>query len=109
MAPATIDPDWNPKWPVGWQRHYAAVRELLSTSADFAEIPAPTRSHRSPGGSARWLPLMAGGAANADTARAPYLPEGTAKAHVGRIPATLGMRDRVHAVICTHEHRLGRV
>ncbi|GGZ92514.1 Helicase associated domain protein [Streptomyces echinoruber] len=24
-----IDPDWNPAWPAVWQRHYAAVRELL--------------------------------------------------------------------------------
>ncbi|MGW0912596.1 Helicase associated domain protein [Streptomyces sp. NPDC002784] len=24
-----VDPDWNPPWPTDWQRHYAAVRELL--------------------------------------------------------------------------------
>ncbi|MGW3585700.1 helicase associated domain-containing protein, partial [Streptomyces rubiginosohelvolus] len=24
-----IDPEWNPTWPVDWQRHYAATRELL--------------------------------------------------------------------------------
>ena len=24
-----VDPDWNPEWPANWQRHYAAVRELL--------------------------------------------------------------------------------
>ncbi|MEU4181499.1 Helicase associated domain protein, partial [Streptomyces sp. NPDC026589] len=24
-----IDPDWNPRWPVDWQRHYAAARILL--------------------------------------------------------------------------------
>jgi hypothetical protein len=24
-----IDPDWNPQWPADWQRHYAAVREML--------------------------------------------------------------------------------
>ncbi|MFJ9054010.1 Helicase associated domain protein [Streptomyces bacillaris] len=29
-ALASIDPDWNPAWPVTWQRHYAAVRELLA-------------------------------------------------------------------------------
>ncbi|WP_199846860.1 helicase associated domain-containing protein, partial [Streptomyces sp. WAC00288] len=29
-ALAAIDPDWNPDWPVTWQRHYAAVRELLA-------------------------------------------------------------------------------
>ncbi|NJP80869.1 helicase, partial [Streptomyces sp. AA8] len=25
-----VDADWNPAWPVEWQRHYAAVRELLA-------------------------------------------------------------------------------
>ncbi|GAA4886987.1 hypothetical protein GCM10023237_00040 [Streptomyces coeruleoprunus] len=29
-ALAAIDPDWNPAWPATWQRHYAAVRELLA-------------------------------------------------------------------------------
>ncbi len=24
-----IDPDWNPSWPAEWQRHYAALRELV--------------------------------------------------------------------------------
>ncbi len=24
-----VDPDWNPAWPADWQRHYAALRELL--------------------------------------------------------------------------------
>ncbi|WP_190025613.1 DEAD/DEAH box helicase [Streptomyces hiroshimensis] len=25
-----VDEDWNPAWPADWQRHYAAVRELLA-------------------------------------------------------------------------------
>ncbi|MEU1628180.1 Helicase associated domain protein [Streptomyces sp. NPDC020096] len=24
-----VDPDWNPAWPADWQRHYAALRELV--------------------------------------------------------------------------------
>ncbi|MFJ2444058.1 Helicase associated domain protein [Streptomyces sp. NPDC087658] len=24
-----VDEDWNPEWPAEWQRHYAALRELL--------------------------------------------------------------------------------
>ncbi|MHC0429038.1 helicase associated domain-containing protein [Streptomyces sp. O3] len=36
-ALAAIDPDWNPPWPPAWQRHYAAVRELLR------EEPEPTQ------------------------------------------------------------------
>lgn len=26
---AAIDPDWNPAWPVDWQRHYAALKGLV--------------------------------------------------------------------------------
>ncbi|MGV9523154.1 Helicase associated domain protein [Streptomyces griseus] len=29
-ALAAIDPDWNPPWPVDWQRYYAAARLLLA-------------------------------------------------------------------------------
>ncbi|MFG2426095.1 Helicase associated domain protein [Streptomyces sp. NPDC048448] len=25
-----VDADWNPAWPADWQRHYAALRELLA-------------------------------------------------------------------------------
>ncbi|MEV5787265.1 helicase associated domain-containing protein [Streptomyces sp. NPDC052287] len=25
-----VDEDWNPVWPANWQRHYAALRELLA-------------------------------------------------------------------------------
>ncbi|MER8199838.1 helicase associated domain-containing protein [Streptomyces microflavus] len=25
-----MDEDWNPEWPTEWQRHYAALRELLA-------------------------------------------------------------------------------
>ncbi|MFJ5646203.1 Helicase associated domain protein [Streptomyces sp. NPDC093223] len=24
-----VDPDWDPKWPADWQRHYASLRELV--------------------------------------------------------------------------------
>ncbi|GGN81453.1 hypothetical protein GCM10011579_068050 [Streptomyces albiflavescens] len=36
-ALAAIDPDWNPAWPADWQRHYAAVRELLRDEEGQAE------------------------------------------------------------------------
>jgi superfamily II DNA or RNA helicase len=26
----TVDKDWNPDWPADWQRHYAALRELVA-------------------------------------------------------------------------------
>lgn len=37
-ALAAIDPDWNPAWPTGWQRHFAAVRRLLADGAAPAEL-----------------------------------------------------------------------
>ncbi|MEI7029933.1 helicase associated domain-containing protein [Streptomyces pratensis] len=33
-----IDPDWNPRWPVDWQRHYAAARVLLGEEQGRTEI-----------------------------------------------------------------------
>ncbi|MBK3586639.1 helicase associated domain-containing protein [Streptomyces sp. MBT57] len=33
-----IDPDWNPAWPAEWQRHYAALREVLADEEDRSEV-----------------------------------------------------------------------
>ncbi|MFI7274518.1 Helicase associated domain protein [Streptomyces sp. NPDC049879] len=33
-----VDLDWNPSWPPGWQRHYAALRELVRGEEDRAEV-----------------------------------------------------------------------
>ncbi|QID39774.1 DEAD/DEAH box helicase family protein [Streptomyces albus] len=33
-----IDPDWNPTWPISWQRHWAKARWLLSQGATLAEL-----------------------------------------------------------------------
>jgi superfamily II DNA or RNA helicase len=33
-----IDPDWNPDWPLSWQRHYAKARWLLAQGATLAEL-----------------------------------------------------------------------
>ncbi|WP_371621576.1 helicase associated domain-containing protein [Streptomyces sp. NBC_01116] len=33
-----IDPDWNPRWPVEWRRHYAAARVLLGEEQGPAEV-----------------------------------------------------------------------
>ncbi|MEU6120244.1 Helicase associated domain protein [Streptomyces sp. NPDC047117] len=37
-ALAAIDPDWNPVWPIDWQRTYAAVRECLTGGASVADL-----------------------------------------------------------------------
>ncbi|MFJ6239552.1 Helicase associated domain protein [Streptomyces griseus] len=33
-----IDPEWNPGWPVDWQRHYAATRHLLAEEQGGVEL-----------------------------------------------------------------------
>ncbi|MFF8775292.1 helicase associated domain-containing protein [Kitasatospora sp. NPDC015120] len=39
-ALAGIDPDWNPSWPLDWQRHYAAVADCLDGGAQLGD-PLP--------------------------------------------------------------------
>ncbi|MFD8888753.1 Helicase associated domain protein [Streptomyces erythrochromogenes] len=33
-----VDKDWNPTWPAEWQRHFAALRELLADEQGQAEV-----------------------------------------------------------------------
>ncbi|WP_406190246.1 Helicase associated domain protein [Streptomyces sp. NBC_01017] len=33
-----VDEDWNPSWPPEWQRHYAALRELVRDEEGQAEV-----------------------------------------------------------------------
>ncbi|KRD17962.1 DEAD/DEAH box helicase [Streptomyces sp. Root264] len=33
-----VDEDWNPEWPADWQRHYAALRELVAEEEGQAEV-----------------------------------------------------------------------
>lgn len=47
-----IDPDWNPAWPADWQRHYAAVRELLRDEDGADILPGVTVHGQDVG---RWL------------------------------------------------------
>ncbi|MFP8888058.1 DEAD/DEAH box helicase [Streptomyces mangrovi] len=52
-ALAAIDPDWNPDWPLEWQRHYAAVRECLTGGAQLADLVPGVTVHGNDVG--RWL------------------------------------------------------
>jgi superfamily II DNA or RNA helicase len=33
-----VDEDWNPEWPAEWQRHYAALRELVADEEGQADV-----------------------------------------------------------------------
>ncbi|MFE5869538.1 Helicase associated domain protein [Streptomyces roseifaciens] len=33
-----VDPYWNPPWPADWQRHYAALHELVADEAGQADV-----------------------------------------------------------------------
>ncbi|MFF3207740.1 Helicase associated domain protein [Streptomyces sp. NPDC002962] len=33
-----VDEDWNPAWPADWQRHYAALRELVRDEEGQADV-----------------------------------------------------------------------
>ncbi|MGA5606170.1 Helicase associated domain protein [Streptomyces griseoincarnatus] len=37
-----VDPYWNPEWPVDWQRHYAALRELVRDEGQADVLPGVT-------------------------------------------------------------------
>jgi hypothetical protein len=39
---AAIDPDWNPQWPVDWQRHYAALTQLVQAGTGWTEVEPGT-------------------------------------------------------------------
>ncbi|TLQ38765.1 DEAD/DEAH box helicase [Streptomyces marianii] len=52
-ALAAIDPDWNPAWPLDWQRHYAGVRECLAGGAQLADLTPGVTLHGHDVG--RWL------------------------------------------------------
>ncbi|MEV5249893.1 DEAD/DEAH box helicase [Streptomyces werraensis] len=50
---AAIDPDWKPAWPVDWQRHYAALAQLVQAGTAWGEVEPGTGLHGMEVG--RWL------------------------------------------------------
>ena len=53
-ALAEIDPDWNPAWPLEWQRHYAGVKECVTElGAELVDLEPGVTIHGHDVG--RWL------------------------------------------------------
>ena len=49
-----IDPDWNPAWPLDWQRHYAGVKECVTElGAELVDLEPGVTIHGHDVG--RWL------------------------------------------------------
>lgn len=48
-----VDTDWNPSWPANWQRHYAALREMLVEESVLAYVEPGVTVHGMDIG--RWL------------------------------------------------------
>ncbi|MCX4740865.1 DEAD/DEAH box helicase [Streptomyces antibioticus] len=48
-----VDEDWNPSWPAEWQRHYAALRELLRDEDGHTDVLPGVTIHGMDIG--RWL------------------------------------------------------
>ncbi|MGX1564338.1 Helicase associated domain protein [Streptomyces sp. NPDC055506] len=48
-----VDEHWDPEWPADWQRHYAAVREMLAEENELAYLEPGVTVHGMDVG--RWL------------------------------------------------------
>jgi len=86
----------------------SSTRRLL---AKLAELPGPSDTTRFDELTERErevLMLMARGLSNQEICAELFLAEPTVKAHVGRVLAKLGARDRVQAVVMAHQAGLIR-
>lgn len=77
------------------------TRRLIERYLSVPPTPA-LRADLTPREREIWL-LIASGLSNAEIGRELYLSEATVKAHVTRLLAKLGLRDRVQAVVAAYE------
>ena len=108
--------DAPPEEIVGAVRIVARGEALLAPAVTRAVIEEfarqPAASHRSPPAALaeltprerEVLDLMLGGLSNPEICARLFISDATAKTHVARILAKLGVRDRVQAVIYGYEH-----
>lgn len=85
----------------------AMTRRLASRVADsLAPVPTPAAVSTLTAREYEVLLLVAEARSNAEIAAELLVSEETIKTHVSRILAKLGVRDRIHAVVFAHQHKL---
>lgn len=85
----------------------AMTRRLAARVADsLAPVPTPAAVASLTAREYEVLLLVAEAHSNAEIAAELVVSEETVKTHVSRILAKLGVRDRIHAVVLAHQHKL---
>ena len=85
----------------------AMTRRLATrVAASLAPLPTPPEVESLTAREYEVLLLVAEARSNAEIASALVVSEETVKTHVSRILAKLGVRDRIHAVVYAHQHKL---
>ena len=82
----------------------AVTRRLVERFVRSAPSPPPPALDELTPREREVLVLMARGRSNAELAADLVISETTAKTHVARVLAKLGLRDRVQAVVFAYEH-----
>ncbi|MFF2618967.1 helicase associated domain-containing protein [Kitasatospora sp. NPDC058046] len=118
-ALAGIDPDWNPVWPLDWQRHWAAVAECLQGGAQLGDLLPGVTLHGLDVG--RWLErqrrhIVWQGLSEAQQGRLAALgvgpesvPAAAAKGVVEKAGGKPGAFDRGLAALARYRERTGTV
>lgn len=85
----------------------AMTRRLATRVAEsLAPLPTPPEVQSLTAREYEVLLLIAEARSNAEIAAELVVSEETVKTHVSRILAKLGVRDRIHAVVYAHQHKL---
>jgi DNA-binding NarL/FixJ family response regulator len=82
----------------------SVTRRLIERFVERSLSPIPPELDELTPRELEVLRLIAGGRSNAELAQELMISETTAKTHVARILAKLGLRDRVQAVVFAYEH-----
>jgi DNA-binding NarL/FixJ family response regulator len=90
---AVIDPSMT-------RRLAARFAGTLTDAAEPPEVATLTAREK------QVLLLLADARSNSEIAAALHVGEETVKTHVSRVLAKLGVRDRIHAVVYAHQHRM---